>query len=192
MSKHDSRVRLHTWGLLTSEPNEMSYPYSYISRARGIALRVNEVLCRMGHVAINDLDAIVIEETNGSKSRYTQKMLEFIHMAVLEELEEQSLHGLVVYVNTSDWRKILGVQLTAADKKSNARLSKAKSVAKKAGQKLDKKELGIRGKVNKKHVAIRAVNNTFDLGFKPKDNDVAEAICIGLAYFKGVALCDGK
>lgn len=191
----DASGTLHPthWGVLHVEPNTLKYPLNYIERAEGVAKRVYDVLIRMSkRDQVDDLEAIVIEETNGSKSRYTQKMLEFIHMAVIKKLWTYGLESKIVYVNTSDWRKTIGVQLTAEDKKQNAKLSKAKSAAKKAGAKLDKKKLGIRGKITKKHIAIRAVNEAFNLDFKPKDNDMAEAICIGLAYIQGVAHCDGK
>jgi len=36
------------------------------------------------------------------------------------------------------------------------------------------------------------VNNRFGLALKPKDNDIAEAICLGLAYALGAQVCNGK
>ena len=94
----------------------------------------------------------------------------------------------VVYVNTSDWRKVIGGNLTKADKAMNIKVRKLK----KAGNKEALKALGVRGKVTKKHVAIRYVNATFGLDLKMKDNDIADAICQGTAYFLGVKHCDGK
>lgn len=194
MSKEGERIRLHTWGVISSpSTDDAAYPFNYINRARVIADLVWTVIGRNTPVDGNGcFDAVVIEETNKGKNRYSQKMLEFIHMAVLELLEENAATNSVKYINTSDWRKILGVYLSKDDKKLNTRLSKAKSAAKKAGTKLDKKELGIRGKINKKHIAIRTVNAMFGLDFKPKDNDVADAICLGAAYLKGAPICDGR
>lgn len=135
-------------------------------------------------------DAIVIEETNKGKNRYSQKQLEFIHFAFLREVFDSGVVSLdhLHYINTSDWRKILGTGLTAEDKKLNAKVRKLW----KAGDRKGIKNLGVRGKVNKKHTALRYVNSTYGLDLRMKDNDVADAICIGTSYFLGVALCDGK
>ena len=132
-------------------------------------------------------DTIVIEETNGSKNRYTQKILEWIHFAVCFHWHRDSRHTPLHYINTSDWRKVVGAVLTKEDKKLNAKVRKLK----KAGDKAGLKVLGVRGKVGKKHVAVRYVNQTFALNLKMKDNDQADAICLGTAYFLGVPRCDG-
>lgn len=163
-----------------------SYPFNYINATRSISDAIYRKILSL------DPDMIVIEETNGSKSRYTQKILEFLHFAILSVLNQPILADKVVYVNTSDWRKALGAHLSAADKKQNALLSKAKRVAKKNGKKLDKKALGIRGKINKKHVAIRIANLMHNLSLRPKDDDIADAICIATAYHMGIKICDGK
>lgn len=169
-----------------------SYPYSYMAAAVEVAINVQLI------VKLHRPDVVVIEETNGSKSRYTQKILEFIHLAVLRELQELRMLGNVVYINTSDWRKAVGGHLSKEDKKLNAKVSKAKKRAKVDG-KLDiklfnkyKKELGVKGRTNKKHVAIRVANTLFGLNLKPKDNDKADAICLGYSYILGVPACDGK
>lgn len=165
---------------------DVSYPVNYWHAADIMAGRLVDkmVACQP--------DTIVIEETNGSKSRYTQKILEFIHCALLYHLMGKGWRDKIVYINTSDWRKVVGAHLSKEDKKQNAQLSKAKSAAKKSGKKLDKKKLGIRGRINKKHVAIRTANQMFNLELRPKDDDVADAICIAAAYHIGVPICNGK
>lgn len=161
------------------------YPYSYSKMAQYMARAMyNKVLS-------SDPDIIVIEETNKGKNRYTQKALEFMHLSILTLLAQGKYSDRVRYVNTSDWRRTVGAQLTQDEKKQNTVLSKAKTKAKKNGVALDKKELGIRGKVTKKHVAIRVANEQFDLSLRPKDDDIADAICLALAYIKGVEICDG-
>lgn len=163
-----------------------TYPESYVGAAEAMAVQLLELVLRFTP------DKIVIEETNKGRSRYTQKILEFIHCTLLIVLRRDNHLGRVVYVNTSDWRKITGVELTKADKKQNTTLSKAKSAAKKKQEKLDKKALGIRGKITKKHLAIRVANQLYELELKPKDDDIADAICIGTAFCYGVKICDGK
>lgn len=163
-----------------------TYPESYVGAAEAMAIRLLELVLRFNP------DKIVIEETNKGRSRYTQKILEFIHCTLLILLRRDNHIQKVVYVNTSDWRKITGVELSKEDKKQNTKLSKAKSAAKKKNEKLDKKSLGIRGKITKKHLAIRVANDLYDLQLKPKDDDIADAICIGTAWCYGVKHCDGK
>jgi hypothetical protein len=52
--------------------------------------------------------------------------------------------------------------------------------------------LGIKGKVTKKHLSVRWVNETFGFNMKVKDNDICDAVCLGSAYIKGCKVCDGK
>lgn len=161
------------------------YPYSYMKMSHYMA----EAMYKK--VLSSEPDVIVIEETNKGKNRYTQKALEFMHLSILNLIAQSKYADRVKYINTSDWRRTVGAQLTQDEKKQNTTLSKAKTKAKKNGVALDKKELGIRGKVTKKHVAIRVANAEFNLSLRPKDDDIADAICMALAYIKGVDICDG-
>jgi hypothetical protein len=173
------------------------YPFNYVD----VAERQAELLCQKIY-SIKTFDecpkVIVIEETNGSKNRYTQKLLEFLHMALLRRLKLITTN--VVYVNTVDWRKNLGILLTKEQRDSNKKLSKEKSKFKKRLGRAPtpkelaalKKKLGIKGKFDKKHAAIDYVNKRFGLDIRKKDNDAAEAICIGLAYMNNVSHCNGE
>lgn len=166
------------------------YPFCYIAMAR-------EMAGKFGQLVLDHLpDVIVIEETNLGKNRYSQKALEFCHCLTLQLLQSETVFTQipkvkVVYLSSSAWRAALGLQMSKEDKRNNAKLSKAKKKAADTGGKLDKKSLGIKGKVNKKHLAVRYVNSTYNLNLKIKDNDVADAIALGLAYLKGALVCDG-
>jgi hypothetical protein len=81
--------------------------------------------------------------------------------------------------------------LSKEQKKANAKLSKAKRESALAGVKLDKKKLGIKGKTNKKHLAVQRANDEYNLKLKQKDNNEADAICLGLAFFNNCTPCDG-
>jgi hypothetical protein len=159
------------------------YPWALRNRC---AKMVDAIEMGVGVTTLSSVDHIVIEETNLGRNRYSQKMLEWIHLNVLHLLA--SYGATVWYINTSDWRRKLGTTLTAEDKKLNAKVRKLK----KSGDKAGLKALGVRGKIGKKHVAVRFVNQTYNLGLKLKDNDQADAICLGVAYFLGVSTCDGK
>lgn len=151
----------------------LPYPSSYMHIARTVARRV-ETLWLQERPTV-----VVIEEVNLGRDRYAQKMLDFIHFAVCEFLE--SMNTKVVFVSSSDWRKKLEIKLSASDKKNNSLVLKAK----KSG--VSKKTLGVKGRVNKKHLAIRWVNERYQLSLKAKDDDIADAICLGAAYWSGVS-----
>lgn len=186
LRKTGTAYSLFKYGLLTVPASNEKYPWNYLERANQLGHMVYAL------VAQYKPDAIIIEETNGSKSRYTQKLLEFLHFGVLSALAPYPYGDHVFYINTSDWRKGLGVGLSSAQKKANATLSKAKSKAKKSGRALDKKTLGIKGKVTKKHVAVEVANTIYGLNLKVGDNDMADAICLGTAFIRGVPTSDGK
>ncbi len=164
-----------------------AYPFSFIT---ALSLMADRVAARIEELRP---DIIVIEETNSSKARYTQKALEMLHCLVLQHLQRLGYTSETVkYISTGVWRRATGIELTKEQKKQNARLSVAKRRAALRGEKLDKVALGITGKVSKKHVAVITVNNRFGLALKQKDNDIAEAICLGLAYALGAQVCNGK
>lgn len=160
------------------------YPWNYWRAAGWQAQNVNDLVKRI------DPEVVVIEETNRGKNRYTQKFLEFLHCRVLEQPYVSSRK--VVYISTGVWRKKLNMQLSKEDKKNNTTLAKAKRKALAIGAKVDRTGLGIRGRIGKKHLAVRYVNATFGLELKMKDNDIADAICLGAAYLAGADLCDGR
>ena len=162
------------------------YPWCYLEAARAQAEKVFAV------VTSTQPDQIVIEETNAGRNRYTQKFLEFLHCRLLQLLEGRN----VVYLSSGVWRYKLGLKLSGMDKKKNARLAEMKRIAKKNGEKLDlkkvKEELGIRGRKGKKHLAVEFANTTYGLQLKMKDNDIADAICLGAALLRGAETCDGN
>jgi hypothetical protein len=162
------------------------YPGNYTNAAYKMAEKVMQLV----YADIETPDVIVIEETNLGKSRYNQKFLEFAHYAIVNELS-RGLADRIVYLDSSEWRRNLGLVLTKEQKKANATLAKAKREAAAHGQKLDKKKLGIKGKTTKKHVAINWANAKFNLDLKAKDDDIADALCIGCAFLNKATPCDG-
>lgn len=181
LSQENDIIRLLDHGLIqVTECKEKQYPWSYLEKAKQIADGILQILP-------SDVDHIVIEETNGSRARFTQKMLEFIHAAVLSTFYFDMAMPLdkINYVDTSQWRKVLGITLNKEQKKANAKLSKAKRKAITDKAKLDKKALGIRGKITPKHLSVIYANETYGLNFKVKDNDRADALALGTAFLKG-------
>jgi hypothetical protein len=156
------------------------YPAGYLLAAEAMAY---QVFCL---VRQHKPDYVVIEETNQGRSRFTQKLLEFTHCILLQMIMK-GLGARVHYVSTKDWRDSLSVRLTKDDKRQNARLSRAK----RAGKKLE----GVRGRIKAKRVAVRWANDAFAgqlaAPLIQKDNDVAEALCLGTAWFRGVDTSNG-
>jgi hypothetical protein len=74
-------------------------------------------------------------------------------------------------MDTSEWRKIVGLWMSKEDKKNNRQVSIGKK----------------RGKITKKHLSVRMVNEKFNKSLKLKDNDEADAILLGLAYVTKLA-----
>ncbi len=155
------------------------YPLSYVLRADAIS----DLLMRL--VDEFKPDILVIEETNKAKARYSQKLLEFIHLSFLKKVYDNIIGLKIEYLNTSAWRKTLKVAPTKEDKLNNLKIREAKK------KKKSKKELGLKGKITTKHLAIRFVNQTLNLDLKVKDNNEADAIALNLAYQMGASVVTG-
>jgi Holliday junction resolvasome RuvABC endonuclease subunit len=136
--------------------------YTYVSRAKKVAESIKPFLIS------KNPDIIVIEQTNLGKNRNDQKLLEFIHYAVLEMIRDIGMYKNVHYVDSSRWRSDIGVKLSKEDRLHN------KSVKSKKGPLVE----GYRGKITFKHLAVRHVNKAFNLNLILKDNDIADAICL--------------
>lgn len=182
-------VSVEGYGKIEVAPfsTEGVYPWNYVAGAAAVAGQVRSLIEEHG----SDI-YVVIEETNLGRSRYAQKALEFIHHAALEEIKKLVPPEKVVYISSSAWRLTLQLRLTAADRAANKKLKEASAVAKKTGKKLDKKALGVTGRVTQKHLSVRWVNEHFGLELKMKDNDIADAICLGTAFLRGAKTCDGR
>ena len=152
-------------------------------------------------------DTIVIEETVPGQETYSQKMLDFIHYSFVKKIRAYQ----IVYLRTGEWRKTVNLRMSKEDLKGNqkANLVKAKNKARELRAQI--KVLGTKkqsveqvsllkqqlnslqlGKVTRKHLAVRKVNELFGLDLILLDNDTADAILLGVAYLNGASACDGK
>ena len=188
------------------------YPWCYWRASFQIAIQIAKFREKLFLDTGRDLDHVVIEETNLGKNRYSQKILEFIHCQVLlalgnmEKARAPLVGGVsevgITYLSSSEWRTNLGLTmskdqkennraLTAIRRKIRAKYHGLKSPEARAALATSKKELGIKGKVTKKHVALDFVNKLYGFKLKAKDDDIADAICLGLAYINHAHPCDG-
>lgn len=155
------------------------YPKNYLDWAIDCASDIEEL------INSHKPDILVIEETSkGSKNNFSQKILEFIHcfMAMYITKHKFPTH----YYRTEEWRRICDCTMTKEEKKHNAKRSRKKTKLKKNNENTSiiKDKDGKRlGKITKKHVNIRRANELFNLELKLKDEDRADAILLGYAYY---------
>jgi len=112
---------IETYGRLEkiTEPTNESYPGSYITWAYAIFAKILEL------IELHKPDILVIEETSGgSKSAYSQKILEYIHFLVARYIKESGIKS--VYYQTETWRRIVGCVMLKSEKENNKNLRKAK------------------------------------------------------------------
>lgn len=109
-------------------------------------------------------DFIWIEQTNAGSWRNSQKLLEFIHFAVLSKIKDYGLKERVRYVDTSAWTSSNKIRMTKEDSAHNKLVKEKKA----------------RGKITKKHLSVRWASERFNLKLKLLDNDMAEALAIAM------------
>lgn len=187
--QHDAEVSLVSYGQLSlpTVVDKMGrYPWSFKAAADNIATQVS-------HLFSDTIDYVVIEVPTLGKQRRAQQILEWIHKSVLDELVGMGFQAdRVAYITPSGWRSHLGIKLTSSDRANNKVLKAAKRRAEESGKKLDKKTLGVKGKVGTKHLSVRWVNENFGTDFKMKHNDITDAIALGVAFLRGAEWYDGK
>lgn len=178
-------LTLEAYGQIASipEPQDVPYPASYVNWAY---LCFREIVTLLDKYAP---DVLVIEETvAGSKSVYSQKILEYIHFLVARLIRDTGIK--VKYFLTGEWRVDVGCLMTKEEKARNKAVKahkdklKAEGATKKTRAR-DKDGKSI-GKISKKHVNIRRANEIFGNSLvKPlvkQDEDMADALLLGFAY----------
>jgi hypothetical protein len=194
--KEDGSVVFERSGLLTNDRTALefgAYPKGYRLAAENLGRQLADL------VRAHRPDVVIVEETNQGKNRYTQKLLEWIHLSFQQHWDgawDDSTWPTVPepkYISTGTWKHTLGLKKPKDAKQNDVLLKQAKAMAATGACTLNeaKKKLGVRGKWNKKMLAVNHVNERFNLGWKLKHNDEAEAICLVLAYLEGAPLCDG-
>lgn len=130
----------------------------------------------------NLIKMIVIEEVNLHKSRLSGKTLDGMHWILADALNNDRDTKYLSRVRYRDsdgetgWRTRLGLKLSEMDKKMNAE-------HKRINKKLKPKDHLVI--ITKKHLAARYVNTALGTGFDVEanatDNDVVDAIGLGLS-----------
>jgi hypothetical protein len=153
------------------------YPGSFIDWAYLVYKEILEV------IDSTYPDVLVIEETSsGSKSVYSQKILEYIHFLVASFIKETGIKA--VYIMSEQWRRETGCKMSKAESKHNKDVRDYKKNNKtKIAYNAEGKRIGI---LTRKHVNIRRANEVFGHFFKEplrkKDEDLADSCLLGLSY----------
>lgn len=164
-----------------------SYPYNYLEFARYTINKLFTSIQQQGY-QWGKFDSIVLEETTAGRSNYSQKMLEFLHFALLDTLS--NMKHKVVYIRSEIWKRLTGSSMSKEEKAMNAKIYRLK---KKTGKKVvrkDEKGNKLR-KVTRKDSYIRRANDLFGLSLERQDEDQAAACLLGKAFIEGAPLADG-
>jgi hypothetical protein len=169
---------------------EGAYPKNVMRAAWAMVDKLIELIRRL------EPTEIVIEDTNPGRQALAQRFLEWLHYSLLSSIDNELVYNKiprVSYIRTGVWRHKLGLSQTKADAKNNRVAKKIAGLAETNPElaKRMRKETGVRGRVTKKHYAVRMANGLFNKSFKVKDNDIADAILLGLAYIQGADINDG-
>jgi hypothetical protein len=146
--------------IIVSDANQYSLvpDYAQIDRAINMAAQIKDIILKLGQLP----DWIYIEQTNKGKNRVSQKQLEFVHFAMLTMLRELGLSTRVKYVDTSAWRKKLGIGLSKEQRAHNKLVKQKKA----------------RGKITWKHLSVAWVKLKFGVDLQLQQNDVADALAL--------------
>ena len=160
-----------------SEPNE-KYPGSYVTWSYQCFGKVIELIEQYAP------EVLIIEETaGGSKSAYSQKILEFIQFLVARFIKETGIKS--VYYQTETWRRIVGCKMTTQEKEHNKLLKSLKK--QNSDIRVFKDSNGKRmGKIGRKHVNVRVANEWYGKVLREPlilaNEDQADALLLLKAY----------
>jgi len=161
----------------SKEPTDVPYPLNYVNWAEQCFQSVKDLIDKYKP------DVLVIEETtSGSKSAYSQKILEWIHFCLAKFIKESNMRA--IYVLTEQWRRETGCLMTKEESKHNKAVKLYKE---KNDTSIAYNEDGKRvGKIGRKHVNIRRANEVFSKFLREpllkKDEDMADSLMIGYCY----------
>lgn len=194
-----------SFGLITKtlEWDCAPYPRNFIEIADKLAL---DIIAKVKEYP--EVTDVVVEEINKPGrmgSRFSQKILDFLHMSVCRELLKLPVN--IRYINTSDWRKKLKLSVAEAKKqakpfvqeyerkKKQANLQTDPKIKKQALEELKAlketlKQRCIHGKIDKKSMCVGFCNMKFGLTLKKGDDNQADALAQGLAFMLGCPVVD--
>jgi len=161
-----------TYGKIDIPCKDNSFPFGISAWAKSTAETIFEL------IDANPTDKVLIERSNSSKFRNSQNYLDFMHAYLIDILLDEGYSNKVIYIDSSHWRKVIGMKLNDAQKKQNKlakQANKNKTILRVDGKRV--------GKITKKHLSVYYVNNKYNLSLKLKDNDIADCLSLASSYF---------
>lgn len=149
------KVEIQNFNVNKEPSKEKEYPGNILKAADQMATLI------YGKILDSRPDLVVIENTVKGRNRHTQRLLEWIHKSLMDYMIESKYK--FKYVDPSEWRSKLNIRMSKDDKKNNRDVSSGKK----------------RGRITRKHLSVRWVNENFKLNLKLKDNDIADCIALG-------------
>lgn len=162
------RVEVDGFNVNDHPEKSRKYPKNIFDAANKMAGLIKELVEKLKP------DHIVIENTVKAKNRATQRILEFIHKAVLDWLIPSAIP--YTYMDPSEWRSILDIRLSKDQKKNNRLVSQGKK----------------RGRIGRKHLSIAEINKVYGLKLLLKDNDAADSLNLNRAMHRRIRGENGK
>jgi hypothetical protein len=123
-----------------------------------------------------DLNFMILEQTNKGRDRWKQKQLEWLHYRLCS-LFAFGHEFEIKYIDTMEWRRILGIKMDRNQRKSNKEI-RAHNIEAKENPDLKR----ITGITSAKTLAIDFANEKFGLDMVKKHNNIADSICVGYAW----------
>lgn len=158
--------KLLEYGLIEYSIKSKDFPWGILQAAEENSELILEKIKSL------TIDKIVIERTNLGRARDSQAFLEATHAYLMSKIKKLDFHDRIQYIDSSEWRKKMNLRLTDTDKKHNKEIKKGIKI------------LPVKGKISKKHLSVRMVNELYNLSFKLKHNDIADSILLANSYFQ--------
>jgi hypothetical protein len=206
----DDKAQPVSFGVLESQIqwDDQPYPINFIAIAEHVgSLIARKVMELMDDNIINDIVIEEINKTGRFGSRFSQKLLDMTHYTVVKKLMDFRVR--IHYINTSTWRKHLGLSVADTKKMAKPHLKtwtdlkrqfdaeKDKSKKQAIKVKLDEhkeflKKKCIHGKIDKKSISVAYANLKWDKEFKKGDNDITDALAQGYSFLTGAPTVTNK
>lgn len=136
---------------------------------------INELILKIIELTQDKrVDIFVIEQTNKGRDRWRQKMLEWLHLIFYQKIN-YPIKKRIEYVDSFEWAKILNLSLSKHERKHNKEIrqhNRSKSES----------QTRMTGITDSKDLSIRFAEEKFNLKLLKKENDIADAICLGYAW----------
>lgn len=151
-----------------------TYPYNFMDTADEIAKKCKEIADEF------QPDNIVIEHTEGSKQRISQRLLEWTHYTIYQILRNDLIPSY--YLLVADWRTQVKCYLKywPEHSKWNKEVAKAKKIT--PPRKRPRINGNVVSRIDLKKLSILIANEHFDI--QTKNDNIADAINLGRAAWE--------